>query len=692
MACKLTLDGIEAAKRLRSQVYNNLESPDARINKFLRPSRLDSLLSAHGSFSQVLRGFEPAWPEPARPDSSVHEHHILSSPEDLKLFLVFIFIEAPEWFPSFYEALLHARKSSLDLPLINEDAAPIFAAIKLPDTLQLRFLEYQHCFCPMQLGGSNRSIIEAFPRHAALPFVSWKQIGSGGFGRVFKVTVAERCLFSFQDVLHEDPQPAALKILHREHDGDQEIACLRYIAESTTYHPHVAKFLGAFRSQDEVYILLPLMAWGNLEAFLTHGQASSSFKGHQDAVKAFRDSRLSDEEKKLAILDQMANVAGALSFLHNDLITKDRKSIRIAHLDLKPDNILLNPDSQAPLGKWFLADFGVSRVSPGNANSQFLTPTQPADRRREGIYQAPEVLEDISKFSSRSDLWSMGCIFTEVVCFVVGGPGKVDEYRKRRYQRQASPDQCNYGFCRRVNRSSLSPNSRQYELRPQVLDFMKGLKSHNESWGDWTDCVLGLTKKSLKPISTERPSSTELADSIRHVADHFRHNVVKNSTMPFPCTLSNNAALSDAQTSSRLSTPVSPTPAWVLSKKTEAWERQHVPTTNRSRIQDPWKEFLKPKKGLFEAVALNGPATLCAWVTEDSAQMLKAFKVVWQRNGKFQRVQTRVSPIPNPRGFKWTSLSSEGDYIVAGRLERLRTWILSLSVSKPSLDVGQHGQ
>ncbi|KAL5370242.1 cyclin dependent kinase A-like protein [Cryptosporidium parvum] len=79
---------------------------------------------------------------------------------------------------------------------------------------------------------------------------------------------------------------------------------------------------------------------------------------------------------------------------------------RIIHRDLKPQNILISCDRNLPDVK--IADFGLSRI----LSTPFKTLT------REVVtlwYRAPELLLGNKNYSSSIDIWSVGCIFIELL-------------------------------------------------------------------------------------------------------------------------------------------------------------------------------------------------------------------------------------------------------------------------------------
>jgi serine/threonine protein kinase len=162
------------------------------------------------------------------------------------------------------------------------------------------------------------------------------------------------------------------------------------------------------------------------------------------------------------MLGQIRSLASALQFLHAELYIDGQMS-ECAHLDLKPDNILVfwrddgGTDERA--GQWKITDFGISVVrsrEPGSGQPERRTDQRlaPGDIAREissrerssmqaprgpGPWQPPEMQE--GRVTKSSDLWSFGCILATVLAFTLGGPEKVGElYLCRRCEGQYDND------------------------------------------------------------------------------------------------------------------------------------------------------------------------------------------------------------------------------------------------------------
>ncbi|KAL1601585.1 hypothetical protein SLS60_006500 [Paraconiothyrium brasiliense] len=93
-------------------------------------------------------------------------------------------------------------------------------------------------------------------------------------------------------------------------------------------------------------------------------------------------------------------LATALEFLH-------AKNIR--HKDIKPSNILLGN------GRVLLCDFGISHKWTDSENGTTEGVTSFTHR-----YAAPEVLRWDASRNSTTDIWSLGCVFLEIISVVKG--------------------------------------------------------------------------------------------------------------------------------------------------------------------------------------------------------------------------------------------------------------------------------
>lgn len=92
------------------------------------------------------------------------------------------------------------------------------------------------------------------------------------------------------------------------------------------------------------------------------------------------------------------------------------------HRNLKPENILISPQSQVsqPEYKVVISDFAFSRkIQTPHLHS--YTPEDPKEREKSGrearrlFYKAPELMFRPNIYTQEVDMWSVGCILAELV-------------------------------------------------------------------------------------------------------------------------------------------------------------------------------------------------------------------------------------------------------------------------------------
>src|SRR5262245_1139272 len=99
----------------------------------------------------------------------------------------------------------------------------------------------------------------------------------------------------------------------------------------------------------------------------------------------------------------------------------------IVHRDLKPDNIIVMPDPDSPLGERIkILDFGIAKLTDiGLAG----TGTKTGSVMGTPTYMSPEQCRGSGDVDCRADLYSIGCIFYELVTgrppFANPGAGEV---------------------------------------------------------------------------------------------------------------------------------------------------------------------------------------------------------------------------------------------------------------------------
>lgn len=239
---------------------------------------------------------------------------------------------------------------------------------------------------------------------------------------------------------------------------------------------------------------------------------------------------------------QMHHLAHALEWLHKGITTHGthQNRIRFAHMDLKPNNVLIdNDDGPSTVGKWVLTDFGISAFKEDDESDssnlvsvrdyyQTLTINTPP-RRDPGAYQPPEVENTDNKLHERrnnaregragrrGDIWSFGCIFSEVLAFSLGQAELVKEFRRARKGRYR-----NDYFYEKYSHGTLEADQTEmsYRVRPWIIDWLRTLPERYTFPKDAINCCVETILDVLDVDGSRRPKANELLIKMQHVASH----------------------------------------------------------------------------------------------------------------------------------------------------------------------------
>lgn len=98
------------------------------------------------------------------------------------------------------------------------------------------------------------------------------------------------------------------------------------------------------------------------------------------------------------------------------------------HGDIKPDNILLFSSTNDPRGILVVSDMGLSTFNRDTSRSNIPNSKIP------GVpgYRPPECDVEGGTISRAYDIWTLGCLFLELLTWLLGGQAFVDEFEKQR--------------------------------------------------------------------------------------------------------------------------------------------------------------------------------------------------------------------------------------------------------------------
>ncbi|CAI2366758.1 unnamed protein product [Moneuplotes crassus] len=193
--------------------------------------------------------------------------------------------------------------------------------------------------------------------------ISPKVLGAGGFGKVFLAKLVD------------DPESKfAIKALNKRHnkmkfaDVKKEIEFLQKLD-----HKHIIKYFEAFQDRKYVYIVTEYCPNGDLFDYIKNEVSENGSFKENEACKIMR------------------TLLKTVNYLH---------SMNIAHLDIKPENIMLGEDKNLKL-----IDFGISKQMENEKFSGIVGSS---------FYIAPEVIA--GKYDLKCDIWSCGVILYILLC------------------------------------------------------------------------------------------------------------------------------------------------------------------------------------------------------------------------------------------------------------------------------------
>nr|XP_010949277.1 cyclin-dependent kinase 3 [Camelus bactrianus] len=194
-------------------------------------------------------------------------------------------------------------------------------------------------------------------------FQKVEKIGEGTYGVVYKAKNKET------------GQLVALKKirLDLETEGVPSTAIREISLLKELKHPNIVRLLDVVHSEKKLYLVFEFLS--------------------QD-LKKYMDSTPASELPLHLVKSYLFQLLQGVNFCH---------SHRVIHRDLKPQNLLINE-----LGAIKLADFGLARA--------FGVPLRTYTHEVVTLwYRAPEILLGSKFYSTAVDVWSIGCIFAEMV-------------------------------------------------------------------------------------------------------------------------------------------------------------------------------------------------------------------------------------------------------------------------------------
>lgn len=387
----------------------------------------------------------------------------------------------------------------LQPPRLTDDELPIpldKARLFFP-TFANEFFDTQFQFCAITLQRKEDVTYQDYRSQCPLPYKRQQRIGGGAFGEVYKVKIERHHVRSTGDRSGNlEPEWLARKDFKRQQSFTVELDVYKAIMKQPRKHDHLVMVVAILQYRDTSSLFFPL-ATGDLDQYLNG-------KLHGD------ERPLDTLQKKSMLFERGVALAGALAFLHDGF-----DGVACLHLDLKPSNVLVY-DAYAPDETWKITDFGLTRVR----NREYSS----AAPGFEGIYLPPECGTPDGRVTPRSDVWSLGCIFSLVITYMLCGPSGVKKFTEKRGER---PEGDLFFITTKNSTPRISPAVTSW------FDHLKQSSARDETLSRVIRESLDyLQSKVLHPICGQRATAREVELGLKAIHQRFEKRAPPPSPQP----------------------------------------------------------------------------------------------------------------------------------------------------------------
>jgi serine/threonine protein kinase len=392
----------------------------------------------------------------------------------------------------------------------------------------------------------------------------------------------------------------------------------------------------------------------------------------------------------------------AIHYLHDELYLYSNVHVQCAHLDLKPDNILVDwlpkNDSGLPLvGNWKIADFGISDIASYLPNGQPARNSAGSKlplgaimrerslrpiRRGEGPFQPPEMeRQGVKEVSTTADMWSFGCILSMILAFALGGPEEVT--RQHQYRTDGISD---YFY---------TMDSRVAMIKPGFEEWLQEKIDSPDLQRDeaWIKECRNLILDMLKINETERLPAKDARDRIQSVtkAMHDYRRGTKRMWIPEHASVGFSNSVSPGIDTGLQFSPASRRESWLSTNRiadaSTRPEQRALSACDSVRLETPPRanhSVLSP--------CGRRAATWCKSAIYIYDLGFLRDPTLWNTTRQYSRAVVPKSSIyyESPLGHNWLFLQLAGPYIArvssAGSSPTSTVWLPTNNVSKKRLD------
>jgi serine/threonine protein kinase len=270
----------------------------------------------------------------------------------------------------------------------------------------------------------------------------------------------------------------------KELTGKDKVRCKDFLNErdqlnrfNGRIHPHLVTLLATYEMNNSYNFIFPL-ALCSLDDYW------------EDRVRSLGMSKAN----VIWFADQLRGLVGAVDTIHNPAHLSLPVEKYGRHGDIKPDNILCCPSTRyRPNAMLVITDMGLSALNSNKSRSNILGESVPPVPG----YRPPECDVDGGSISRAFDIWTLGCLFLEMVAWFVGGWELKEKFVKRRMTTNiltGSEQNILYNL-----REGTDKNTYVQFVKPEVTEVWSQLYPFLQNICVWSGVRVSVSQRLLRP-------------------------------------------------------------------------------------------------------------------------------------------------------------------------------------------------
>ncbi|RFN55137.1 serine/threonine protein kinase [Fusarium flagelliforme] len=398
------------------------------------------------------------------------------------------------------------------LPLLNHEHFGKGSAIERD---MKEFCETQWMFCPVMFSSETPMDMRKIPRDQILPIQEQSRktaTGNNPKSTIRVVTLYPEC--------HDHDWSSSLKdtvVFKEYHTQDREWLRSNWIRECNAFSKidsfgHIVKYLDSFEQNNRCFVVLEYASEGSL-------------------LELFRRDPPATAEQRRYFLHGMMGLTKAIDKIQNLGGGAKAQRTGFAHRDIKPGNILIFPGTEGIYSSGFnmkLADFDTA------TSERPIDETESSLHNNDGsrTYCAPEACRfetyqdtTITPIPLSSDIWSLGCVFSEALVWVSGGMAALENaagLRKREIEMNYHYMVEDFGDCFHNGKVALTC---VFKSQQAAVDELEGFKNLSGS-------VSLLINKEMLVTAHERSPPRDLWHAFRTRYDDLFPTLGRSISLP----------------------------------------------------------------------------------------------------------------------------------------------------------------